>query len=129
MTAEVIIKKIFAWMLLLLSVSLIVWGLWYSFEIFTAKQVVPEVFKAYDKSQETTANNNAKEAANLSPQQRFQEQTQEKMQQLVKEQFEKMMPPGFTPKLFNLIAWSIFMGILIFGAGKLGNLGISLLRS
>ncbi|MCD6270488.1 hypothetical protein J7J23_01770 [bacterium] len=128
---ELAFKKTFGWFLLVIGVLIILWGLWCSFEIFTAKRQVPEIFKNYSNTEKDLAENKTDDInanKNLSIEQRLQQQTQQKMQQTVKEQFEKIMPPEFTSKLFNLISWSIFMGILIFGAGKLAALGISLIK-
>jgi hypothetical protein len=38
------------------------------------------------------------------------------------------MPSDFMPLLFNLIAWSIFAGILIFSGAQIAGLGIKLLK-
>ena len=83
MAAETIIKKLFGWTLLIVSVFFILWGIWYSFEIFTAKRAVPEVFKFTAQDQNSVVNDDKlKINQNLSLQQKLQEQAQEKMQQL-----------------------------------------------
>jgi len=38
-------KKIFGWVLLVIGVLIITWGIWTSFEIFTSQRPVYEVFK------------------------------------------------------------------------------------
>ncbi|MCD6500769.1 hypothetical protein J7K42_01985 [bacterium] len=110
-------KKVIGWTLFLIGVLVIIWGIWSSFEIFTAKKPPYEIFKTPEAEEVSLK----QEKAGLEG------QMQEQMQQVIKEQFEKMLPSDFLPKLFNLIAWSIFMGILVFGAGKLSSLGIKLL--
>ena len=108
-------KKIVGWLLLTIGVLLIVWGIWSSFEIFTAKKPVPEIFKV----QETQEVSSKQEKG--SP--------EEQIQEVIKEQLGEILPSDFLPKLFNLIAWSIFVGILIFAAGKISTLGIKLLKT
>ncbi len=107
-------KKIVGWLLLTIGVLLIIWGIWSSYEIFTAKKLPYEIFKAQE-TQEVSL-----EQEEGSP--------EEQMQQVIKEQLGEMLPSGFLPKLFNLIAWSVFVGILVFAAGKISILGINLLK-
>ncbi|MCK4860099.1 MAG: hypothetical protein KAS87_06040 [Candidatus Omnitrophica bacterium] len=54
---------------------------------------------------------------------------QEIMSRMVAEQINAMFPTAFLATLFNLIAWSIFAGIAIFGAGQLAGLGIRLIKA
>lgn len=115
----VIIKKIFAWLLLVLGVLIILWGVWNSYQIFNAQKPVPEIFKL-PEIKETSL---MEEKSGTDPQ----EKMGQEIQQTLKEQFEKIMPPKFVEKLFNLFSWSIFMFILIYAGGKLSFLGIKLL--
>ena len=50
----------------------------------------------------------------------------------MKEQLKEMIPISDLfndfPKFFNLISWSIFIGILIFAGGKISSLGIKLVK-
>lgn len=113
-------KKIVGWLLLTIGILLIVWGIWSSYEIFTAKKSPYEIFKAPEIEEVSLK----QEKSLISPQ----EEMEEQMQQVIQEQLGKMLPPGFLPKLFNLIAWSVFVGILVFAAGKISILGINLLK-
>ncbi len=108
-------KKIIGWILLIGGVLMITWGIWSSYEIFTAQKPSYEIFKA-------------QEVQEVSPKQE-KGSPEEQMQQIIKEQFGEMLPPDFLPHLFNLIAWSIFVGILVFAAGKIASLGIHLLKA
>jgi hypothetical protein len=114
-------KKVFGWFLLIIGVLIILWGIWSSYEIFTARRPAPEVFKI-QQAEEVSLPQEKRQGG-------IQEEVQQQMQETLKEQFEKMMPPDFLPKLFNLISWSIFAAILFLGGGKLGTLGVQLLRS
>lgn len=107
-------KKVVGWFLLILGVLMIIWGIWSSFEIFTAKKPPYEIFKAPETEEVSLKQEKGG--------------PEEQMQQVIKEQLGEMLPPDFLPQLFNLIAWSIFMGILVFAAGKLSILGINFLK-
>lgn len=113
-------KKIVGWSLLAVGVLAIAWGIWTSVEIFTAKKPAPEIFK---EAQVEKVIAPAKKAA--SPE----EQIGQQMQQVIGEQLGKFLPLGSTTGLLNLIAWSVFMTILVFAAGKIASIGVSLLKS
>ena len=114
-------KKVFGWFLLIIGVLLIGWGIWSSYEIFTTRRPAPEIFKIRE----------AQEISMLPEKtgKDLQIQMQQQMEKTFKEQLEKLLPPDFLPKLFNLIAWSIFMFILVFAGGKLSFIGIRLLKA
>lgn len=111
-------KKIIGWILLILGVLIIIWGIWSSYEIFTARRPPYEIFKTPE----------TEEVSLKQEKESLETHIQEEVQEVLKEQLGKMLPSDFLPKLFNLIAWSIFMGILVFAAGKLSILGIKLLK-
>ena len=113
-------KKVFGWFLLIIGVLIIFWGIYSSFEIFTAKRSVPEIFKVPTSQEVSIEEKTAKD---------LQAEMQQQMQQVIREELGKIIPPGFLPKLFNLISWSIFIWILVFAGGKLAWLGIQLLKS
>jgi len=113
-----VIRKISGWTLLTIGVLIIIWGIWTSFEIFTAQRPAYEIFKT-PTAQEVSLR---KETGSLET------QMQEEIQQAIIEQFKEMFPPDFLVKLLNLSAWWIFMMILMLGGGKLAALGITLLK-
>ncbi len=97
------------WMLLFAGLGIIAWSLWQSFNIFTGKINPPDVF-------EVTENNTKN--LNLPPNQKL----------LEKILLNQIPIQELSVKTFNLIAWSIFVGILIFGGAKISQLGIQLLK-
>lgn len=112
-------QKFFGWALLFIGVAIIFWSLHSSYNIFTAKVTAPEIFKAAQK-----------EVA-LAPKgkvQGLEAQLEAKVQEMIGEQLKEILPAEAIPKLFNLIAWSIFAGILIFGGAQIAGLGIKLLK-
>ena len=111
-------KKTFGWVLLVIGVLIITWGIWTSFEIFTAQRPVYEIFKL-----PTTQDVSLKKEGGS-----IETEMQEQMQQIIKEQFKEMFPPEFLIKLLNLMGWSIFAIILFMGGEKLAVIGIRLLK-
>ena len=121
--------KIFCgWVLLFAGVAIICATLYFSYNIFTAKAEMPEVFNIaeIEKNQETipVLPDLSKGTQGMSP-----EIQQEIMNRMVAEQIKAIFPTAFLSTLFNLIAWSIFAGIAIFGASHLAGLGIRLIKT
>ena len=58
-----------------------------------------------------------------------QEEIQKELQNAMAEQLKGLLPVDTLPKLLNLVAWSIFAGILFFGGGQISGLGIKLMKS
>ncbi len=120
--------KIFCgWILLFAGVAIICAVLYFSYNIFTAKAEMPEIFNIakIEEKQESipVLPDLSKGTQGMSP-----EIQQEIMSRMVGEQIKAIFPVAFLSTLFNLIAWSIFAGIAIFGATCLASLGIRLIR-
>ena len=109
-----ITNKIAGWLLLFLGVAIIFYSLYSSFNIFTAKTAVPEIF-SIPLSQEIEKEIKSGDV-------------QAQAEEMIKGQLKEMIPVDFLPGLFNLISWSILAGILIFGGSQIANLGIKLIR-
>jgi len=107
-------EKIFGWLLLIAGILIIVWGIFNSFNIFTAKQEPPTVFKLVEEK--------------TLPQKEKTQDLQVQMEKMIGEQLKGMLPADFLPKFLNLISWSIFMGILVFAGGQISGIGIKLLK-
>jgi uncharacterized membrane protein YiaA len=105
-------KKILGWIILILGIGAIIWGLWTSIDIFTGQRATYEVFKY------TPIENNSLQKGN----------TEENIENIIREQISNMFPPEVLFKFFNLVAWGIFMMILITAGGKLANIGIGLIK-
>jgi len=110
------IEKIFGWILLFLGVAIICWGLCSSFNIFTGRTKAPEVFKIEKEVKiPLTSQDKSK-----SP--------EEQMKEMMSEQLKEMLPTGFLSQFANLISWSIFVSVLIFGGVQISNIGVKLLK-
>lgn len=111
--------KIFGWTLLIIGVLIIVWTLYSSYNIFTAKTVAPEVFSF-------SADNLGQPG--LTPGQGTRGDIEAQMQKMIGEQLKGFLPVDTIPKMLNLTAWAILAGILIFGGAQISNLGIKLIK-
>ena len=105
------LKKIFGWILLLLGLAMIITALYFSYMVFIGKMQAPEIFKNLDENK----------AEIVRP-------AEQDLEKIVEEQIKDMVPSEFVAQLLNLISWSIFAGILIFGGSKLAGIGIRLAR-
>lgn len=108
------VKKILGLVLLFAGLAVIFYGLYSSFNIYTAKTTAPEIFTIEEKE------------SSLLP--GGVQDIQAQMQQLIGEQLKGILPADSMPTLFNLIAWSIFASILIFGGAQISSLGIKLIK-
>ncbi len=88
---------------------MIILSVWHSYKIFTGQKEVPQIFK-YQQEEEIG------------------EIEGEQVQELIRKELGKVMPQEFISNLFNLIAWSIFVMIIIFAGGKISGIGIKLLK-
>jgi hypothetical protein len=107
-------EKIFGWCLLLAGLFIIFWSLWFSFKVFKGEKKFFEIFKLEEKSleKETPAPKTM----------------EEKVKKEISENLNKILPKREISKLLNLISLSIFVGIFIFGGGKIASLGIELIK-
>ena len=107
--------KIFGLILLAAGLAIIFWSLYSSYNIFTAKTAAPEIFAA-------------QKGAATSPTGKGSQNIQDQVQQMIGEQLKGLLPTTSINQLLNLIAWSIFAGILIVGGSQISNIGIRLLK-
>ena len=111
-------KKVFGWIILIIGILIIVWGIWTSYQIFTGEIPVYEVFIPETSNGASLA----KDKTNLNL------PMEQQMQEIIKDQIGQILPQETLFKFFNLSAWWIFMMILMLGGGKLANIGINLLK-
>jgi len=112
-------EKIFGWVLLIAGLIIIGWTLYSSYNIFTGKTAVPEIFKT-PKEVEVPA---VRGRIPTAPQ-----AIQKELEKMIDEQLKGILPVDTLPKLLNLISWSILAGIFIFGGAQITGLGIKLIK-
>jgi hypothetical protein len=113
------IKGILGWALLAIGLLIVCWPLYCSYNIFSGKTEAPQVFTDQIQAEKNTG------SQAINPQ----EQAKEETEQIIADQIEKIVPSSFIPRIFNLISWSIFVVILIFGGSKISLLGIRLMKN
>jgi len=106
-------ERIIGFSLLLIGVVIILYALYASYGILTGEKEPPEIFESSTEQSAADAINGELEV---------------QMQALLQEQLKGILPEEALPKTFNLFAWSILAGILIFGGSQIAGLGVKLLR-
>jgi hypothetical protein len=110
-------RTIIGYLLITAGILMMLWGVWQSFEIFTDKKPVPELFRFSEFKNEP---GNISGVSGVS--------TEDQVRNLIKEQLDRLLPSEFIAKTFNLISWSIFMFILIYAGSKISVVGIGLIN-
>lgn len=113
-------KKIFGLILVLLGLVIIFLAIFETFNIFTAQKEPPQIFEKIIQ----TATGEEKIEKAKSPEEKMQILQQE----MITEQFQKMLPQETIMKLLNLMSWSIGAFILFTGGGKISQIGVSLIK-
>jgi len=111
--------KIFGWALLLAGVVVIGWTLYSSYNIFTGKAALPEIFEI--PKEEVKAPTAKGQITGI-------EDIQAQMEKMLSEQLKGVIPTDALPKILNLIVWSMLAGLLIFGGSQIAGLGIKLIK-
>jgi len=106
--------KIIGWVVFLAGIVIIVWILFFSYNIFTAKAALPEFF-TMPKEEVSVQTGNTQDV-------------QAQLQTMIGEQLKGFLPTDAIPKILNLTVWSILAFILIFGGTQISGLGIKLLK-
>jgi len=113
-------KNILGWITFFAGISIIIFALYSSFNIFTGKSPVPEFFKI---GEEVTQAPTQEGKLPTSP-----EALQQEVGKMIGEQLKGILPINALPKILNLAVWSMLAGILIFGGSQVSSLGIKLLK-
>lgn len=105
------IKKILGLMLIIIGLAVIFYGLYSSFNIFSGKVAAPEIFTIPPAVKSTGS-----------------QDITSQLQNIIGDQLKNMLPVDSITTFLNLISWSIFAGILVFGGAQISGLGIKLLN-
>ena len=116
------ITKIFGWVLILGDVLIIIWTLYSSYNIFTAKISAPEIFEMEERDISSEEKNNQSSVKGI-------EDIQNQMGEMVEDQIKNLIPTGGISKLLNLAVWTMLATILIFGGVQISKLGIKLVKN
>lgn len=114
------LAKIFGWFLLLLGLAVIIWPLYFSYQIFLGKAETPNIFKLTSQAQPNHPENGQLPAAPAD--------LQAQIEGMITNQIKELLPLDLINKFFNLAGWMIVAGILIFGGSQISNLGVNMLK-
>ena len=138
------LNQIVGYVLLVLGLVVILFGIYSSYDIFTAKKEAPQVFKhnsveLIDSEVQETGDAQKEIVIDQSrladPEyvKSLEGQQKAMTEDLVRNQIgallKDIIPQEFIIKLLNLSSWSLFIFILIFAGGKISGLGIKLLKN
>ncbi len=104
------INKIVGIVLLVVGILLIVVPLWQTYNIFTGKSLPAQVFI------KPVALKDSKITGPLD------------IQAQVQNAMSKVLPIDFINNTLNLISWLLLMWILIYGGGKIADIGVKLIK-
>ncbi len=116
------LTKILGLLLLVLGLAIILYAIFYSYQIFMAKVQPPAVF-AVQAAQAQKATSTKSGSSDL-----LSGLMGVDVEKILGGEIQKILPADYLPKLLNLISWSVFAGILIFAGTQISNLGIKLLK-
>jgi hypothetical protein len=124
---ELNLTKIFGWVLIFAGLAIIIWPLYFSYNIFQGESKAPDIFGIEEKTIQEQDISEEK-FPDISVPAEFQKEFQEQSEKIISEQFKKLLPAGALPKLLNLIAWSIIAGLFILGGFQISNLGVKMVK-
>ena len=113
-------NKIIGYIFLFLGVIIILWGLWFSYGIFSGKKPSPELFKS---------SLSVNKEINFPKMSGVDQQTQNQINSLLQSQLGNLISGDSINKVLNLTAWSIFMAILVLACGKISLIGVQLIKA
>ena len=110
-------SKIVGWVLLFLGLLIISYSLYSSYQIFTGEKQAPEIFATEESSEELSQEGIKIPLPGM------------EVEFPLPEQLQKIFSLGLlSPKIFNLVSWSIWASLLIFGGSIISSLGIKLIK-
>ena len=130
--ANQIFSKIMGWALLVIGIGLIAWSVYSSVLIFTNIKETPQIFKlpagqgAQCPQCPVVISDQTKTQQQIEG---LQSQINKMIEGQLKGQINNIIPPELIYKIFNLVAWAFFAGLLIFAGGQISNLGAKLIKT
>lgn len=112
-------SKIVGWLVFSIGLALIAWTLFSSYNIFTGKTDVPEIFKFSEVAKTSSPKSGTPGLQDI----------QNQIQAMLGEQLKSFLPTDTLPKMLNLAIWSILAWILVSGGAQISNLGIKLIKN
>ncbi|MFA5355506.1 MAG: hypothetical protein WC302_02155 [Candidatus Paceibacterota bacterium] len=104
-------SKIVGWIVFAVGLSIIIWTLVSSYNIFTKQSEVPSFFSQEEQIQELSSGS-----------------WEDQIGEMAREEISKLIPVGAISTVLNLGVWSAFSFIFIFGGFQVSTLGIRLIK-
>lgn len=109
------ITKSTGWVTFLIGTFIILFTINFTYNIFTGKKEVPEIFNfEMEQTQSETLNDGPPSQAQIA--------------QMMMGELKKLLPAESISKTLNLVVWTMGAGILILGGNQLASLGIKLIK-
>lgn len=100
------IERMLGFIILFAGIAVISITLYASFNIFMTKTMPPEIFQTSEIISTSEGG----------------------IEEIIQEQFSKLLPAETIPRLLNLLVWSTFAGLVIFAGAQVSFIGIRLLK-
>ena len=110
-----IFRKLIGWLTFFGGVSIILFTLYTSYNIFTGKMDAPEIFETKEKETQEPISGEAEEPS-------------VQLEKMISKQLKEFLPVDSLPKLLNLGVWMMLTGVLILGGTQIANLGVKLIK-
>lgn len=120
--------RIFGWVLLIAGLAVIIYCLYASYLIFTAKMEPPKFFtiQAVNTQNQLPSAVKPKTTSNPRPEDLLGGGID--INQLLGNSLNNLFPAGDMNRIMNLAVWSMFVAILFWGGGQIAGIGIKLLK-
>ncbi len=106
------LTKVIGWLTFLAGISIVLFTLYSSYNIFTGKMDILEIFQASGFSDTFDVQGDEADALPV-----------------IIRAIKGIFPLDAIPKFLNLAVWMMLAGILIFGGAQIANLGIKLIKA
>ena len=116
-------RKVSGVVLIAFGVAIIGYSFFSSWQIFTGTKESPKIFSESLQAQQRQENLNSSSSATTEDLLSWQ------LQIALQEEFGSRIPQNTVPRMLNLVAWSLFASILLFGGSQLAGVGIKLLKA
>jgi len=114
------LTKLLGLLLFILGLAIILYAIFYSYQIFTAKVQPPVIFEAVQSQKAGSVKSGTSDLIGSL--------TGIDVEKILGGEIQKILPVDYLPKIMNLVSWSVLAGILIFAGSQIASLGIKLLK-
>jgi hypothetical protein len=112
------VQKALGFFLLAIGITIILYALFASYLIFTASNDPPELFSAQEEAKKEAPSFPAGSLEDL----------QNQLPGLLGQQLQGLLPAESFPQMLNLVAWSMFAGLLLLGGSSIAGIGVKLVK-